>query len=534
MPRSHPDRRPPAGDPSGEAGATLIEVLVTTLLLAMVVGALFPILTIGQQGSDYARRRQTMTQTGRVALDKLIRELRAAESFRTLASGSVVLTFNYGDGTGAAPTVQYSLNGATHNLEYRWSADYDYREQITVTAGSAVPTTSLPYAVALTFNHAALVTAGKSLASGDDVRVRYWNGSSMVELDRVLDPVVTPPSVWNNTTTKIWFPLQKAIAAAGTDNNYYLYYGNLNDANPPAYGPNVFLDYQDGSPAPGTALDGWTRRDSLGGTPYSTSAGGFVFTEPVTSNSGLYELTKNVANSDVEIFWGFWTTSNNSRGNEAGVGARLSDASVACPSGGCGYLLVPGDSNNNRFRIYYTTAWGSIGSQIGSVNAGITTSVNYYGRFDLVGSKIHGKYWQASITEPAWQVLPGSSGTWADTGVITDISASSGTHYGQIDATTVSMNHLHSTMIVRPRVADPEPATSLGVEASGARTDALTPLAGPFRSLTVACFDATGASIPSCSPMPSVKAVQVTLVVMDASGSVPDLTLTGEALRERP
>jgi len=34
--------------------------------------------------------------------------------------------------------------------------------------------------------------------------------------------------------------------------------------------------------------------------------------------------------------------------------------------------------------------------------------------------------------------------------------------------------------------------------------------------------------------MPSVKAVQVTLVVMDASGSVPDLTLTGEALRERP
>src|SRR5438270_13820780 len=99
MPRSHPDRRPPAGDPSGEAGATLIEVLVTTLLLAMVVGALFPILTIGQQGSDYARRRQTMTQTGRVALDKLIRELRAAESFRTLASGSVVLTFNYGDGT---------------------------------------------------------------------------------------------------------------------------------------------------------------------------------------------------------------------------------------------------------------------------------------------------------------------------------------------------------------------------------------------------------------------------------------------------
>src|SRR5437588_12902126 len=239
MPRSHPGRRPPAGDPSGEAGSTLIEVLVTTLLLALVVGALFPILTIGQQGSDYARRRQTMTQTGRVALDKLIRELRAAESFRTLASGSVVLTFNYGDGTGAAPTVQYSLNGATHNLEYRWSADYDYREQITVTAGSAVPTTSLPYAVALTFNHAALVTAGKSLTSGDDVRVRYWNGTTMVELDRILDPTPSAPSAWNTASTTIWFGLQAPIAAGRTDNNYYLYYGNLNDSNPPAYVRNV-------------------------------------------------------------------------------------------------------------------------------------------------------------------------------------------------------------------------------------------------------------------------------------------------------
>src|SRR5207302_8024382 len=81
MPKPPPGRRPPAG----EAGATLIEVQVTTLLLALVVGALFPVLSIGQQGSDYSRRRQTMTQTGRVALDKLIRELRAAESFRTLA-----------------------------------------------------------------------------------------------------------------------------------------------------------------------------------------------------------------------------------------------------------------------------------------------------------------------------------------------------------------------------------------------------------------------------------------------------------------
>src|SRR5207245_6246376 len=106
----------------------------------------------------------------------------------------------------------------THNLEYRWSADYDYREPITVTAVNAVAS---GYAVALTFNHAALVTLGKSLASGDDVRVRYWNGTSMAELDRVLDPVVSPTSGWNHTATKIWFRLQAPIAAAGTDNTHY-------------------------------------------------------------------------------------------------------------------------------------------------------------------------------------------------------------------------------------------------------------------------------------------------------------------------
>jgi len=500
MPRSRPGRNTPAG----EAGLSLIEVLVTTLLLAMVVAALFPVLSIGQQGSDYARRRQTMTQTGRVALDKIVRELRAAESFRTLAAGSIVLTLNYGDGTGAAPTVQYSLNGATNNLEYRWSADYDYREQITVTAPNAVAS---GYAVALTFNHAAQVTAGKSLANGDDVRVRYWNGTAMVELDRVLDPT----SAWNTAATKIWFSLQAAIAATKTDNNYYLYYGNLNDANPPAYGPNVFLDYQDG-----TAVDGWTSQTpGLSGTTTTSATDGFVFKTPAgAADTGYREITKNVTHGDVEIFWGFQNNITNGNGDQIGVGARLSAA-------GAGYRVLPGLSN--CLCLGTATGWnGAGGALISAMNAlgSVTTGTSYYGRFYLVGTTIQAKMWAAGSAEPAWQVTA------------TNSLASSGTLYSQVDSSTPAMDHRHRTMIIRPRVAT-EPALTLGVEASGARTDALTPLAGPFRSLTVACFDATGASL-SCSPATSVKAVQVTLVVMDSAGSVPDLTLTGEALREHP
>jgi len=193
---------------------------------------------------------------------------------------------------------------------------------------------------------------------------------------------------------------------------------------------------------------------------------------------------------------------------------------------------VPGDGNNNRFNIYRTTSWGSTGSQIATLNAAVTAGQSYYGRFYLVGSSIQGKIWLTSAPEPLWGCsLPQMCVS------ATDSTVASGNHYGQVDGTNVSMDHRHRTMIIRPRVAS-EPTLTLGAEASGARADALTPLAGPFRSLTVACFNAAGASISCSSGSPpstaAVKAVQVTLVVMDSSGSVPDLTLTGEALRRSP
>ena len=479
----------------------LVEVLVTVLLLAMVVGALLPLLTSGQQGADYAGRRQAMTRAGRIALDKLIREMRAAASFRTLAPGQISFTLRWGDGTGAEPTVQYSLNGLTHNLEYRWSANWDYRARVTVQAQDAVPA---GYAVALTFNHASLVAAGKSLASGDDVRVRYWNGSAMVELDRVLDPT----SSWNAAATTIWFRLQGPVGAGATDGNYYLFYGNLADANPPAHGPNVFLDYQDG-----TALDGWIRRDALPGAYASSPANGFLF--QTAAGNGFRELTKNVPHGDVEIFWGFTSDAADATdGHDTGVGARLDDT-------GAGYRVTVADQANKMLRIQYWPSWGGPGSVIGSVNANTTPGQPYFGRFYLVGSSIRAKYWAAGTPEPGgWQVST------------TDASAATGNHYGQVDGLQSPQNHSHSTVIIRPRVAL-EPTAALGAETSGARADTPVALSGPFRSLTVACFDALHASI-ACSPTPPVRAVQVSLVVMDAQGAVPDVTLTDLAYRQSP
>jgi len=152
-----------------------------------------------------------------------------------------------------------------------WSMSYPFREKITVTAGTAAPASG--YSVAVTLGHATLVTAGKSLPSGDDLRVVYWNGSTWVELDRLLDEA----SSWNNASTKVWFKTQAAIGASASDDNYYLYYGNASAGAPPANGMNVYLFYDDFS---GTTIDTSKWLVTRGTTSVS---GGILTVNPASS-----------------------------------------------------------------------------------------------------------------------------------------------------------------------------------------------------------------------------------------------------------
>jgi prepilin-type N-terminal cleavage/methylation domain-containing protein len=106
----------------GARGMTLIEVLVVTSLLALVVGGLLPMLTAGQQTWEHAHRRQDMVQNARSALDHLIHTLRAAQSFVVISSTNIRFSYFFGDGA-ATPTIEYQLNGATNELEYRQDPD---------------------------------------------------------------------------------------------------------------------------------------------------------------------------------------------------------------------------------------------------------------------------------------------------------------------------------------------------------------------------------------------------------------------------
>jgi hypothetical protein len=148
-----------------------------------------------------------------------------------------------------------------------WNANYAYRKKMTITAGSDdIPA---DYSVSVTLDHAALVSAGKSLASGDDLRVAHWDGSSWTELDRALDPL----SAWNDASTQIWFALVDPITASSSDGTYYLHYGYPSATNPPDDWANVFMvgdDFNDG-----TLTSGMTT--STSGTASITETGGKAF-----------------------------------------------------------------------------------------------------------------------------------------------------------------------------------------------------------------------------------------------------------------
>lgn len=499
MPKSHHARNG-HGTIRPECGLTFIELLVVTSLLALALAALLPLLTAGQQTWEHAHRRTAMVQNARIALDRLVREMRAAWTLEVLTPTLIRFTRFHGDGTGAFPTVEFALNAASNELEYRWRANWAFRRQITVTAPQAVPA---GYSVSVTFDHAALVTAGKSLASGNDVRMLYWTGSSWVELDRFRDI----PSAWNTATTRLWFRLQAAIAADGSDGNYYLHYGNLSLGTPPANGDHVFQDYEDGA-----TLAGWTRRDGCTGT-HSASADGFVFTAADTQGCHR-QYSKNVPHGDVELFWGFQSFNTSSTDElQAGVSARRSDSGV-------GYVVTLADEGNATLRIRYWTVWSTTGDAIVSTPASVTPGTSYYGRFYLVASDLRAKYWAVGAAEPGWMVT------------VTHTAVASGAHYGQVDGYAAPQDHRHRTIIVRQRVAS-EPTTALGVEVDGTRPDTLQPLAGPFRSMSVQCFDAAGASI-ACTSAASVRSVQISLVVMDPQGVVSDITVTARAFRQTP
>ncbi len=146
-----------------------------------------------------------------------------------------------------------------------WDTDYLFRQRIDVeTAAVAAPD---GYTIDLTLDHQALVDIDAARTDGTDLRVLRWDGSSWVELDRILDD----GAAWNQTDTTILFRTTTAIEADSAD-TYWLYFGNQSPAPVLDEPENVYLlveDFESGSlgdfedRTAGTAwyqADPWTQR----------------------------------------------------------------------------------------------------------------------------------------------------------------------------------------------------------------------------------------------------------------------------------
>ena len=111
-----------------------------------------------------------------------------------------------------------SLASKSHVL----ASTFSYYKPITITPSDSL---SSGYAISVQLDHASLVSAGKSLSSGNDIAVFYdatgtFSGSE-TEINRQLDP----DSNWNSSSTTIWFKLQSALSSADST-HYRIYYGN--------------------------------------------------------------------------------------------------------------------------------------------------------------------------------------------------------------------------------------------------------------------------------------------------------------------
>ena len=351
----------------------------------------------------------------------------------TSSNAGRIVSLSTADGTqswtpvGTAAAVQGTLTWVP-------AAGFEYRRNVPVTAGTAAVPSG--YSVPVTFDHASLVAAGKSLASGNDVRVYYWDGTAWTQLDRVLDEGAS----WNSATTTVWFQTQAAIGASGSDTGYYLFYGYPGAGAPPASASNVYLFYDDFAWSDAPANHGWTVRNSTwtadgskvtaGGTAYDFA----VMSHPVSTGDAIIEARA----------LGLGSVCSDCR--HIGVGLRFSDT-------GSGYIGIGYDYDTTLLTIIDQRAWFDSNQYalLGSVAQTLAADTWHRIKFRAIGTSLADKAWVDGAAEPGWQLS------------LTDATYASGTQIVLSGGWDVPKGSQWDWVKVR-RAVDPEPTAAAAAE----------------------------------------------------------------------
>lgn len=245
-----------------------------------------------------------------------------------------------------------------------WSSSYAHKRLINIDAStSAVPA---GYQIDVTFDHGALVAAGQSLASGNDVRVVYWSGQTYTEVDRVL----AVGSSWNSSATKIYFKSINGLAASSTNTDFYLFYGNPAAGSPPADPNNVYDLYEDWSSG---SINGskWGTL-TMTGTTLSVNSGRLRLTGTPGSGvncdgAGVYSLNDYLDDYAVETTFESTAMGANVQKNWSGTMGMDSN-----------YLSITDNNGATTKRIGYWTgsSWSYVGTSV-YANSAVIAPIRY-------------------------------------------------------------------------------------------------------------------------------------------------------------
>jgi len=414
-------------------GASNIIVVVLSLVIIVVIVSNIVLFSYEMNQLDWEKMKEDMdiTNVERVSRSSWF----VAQSEYTVNTGSRV-SGTYTD----TQAIDNQNESFTEGLNW-WNANYTYRRQITIT--NKASTLSSGYSILLTMDTVSLVSSGKMLSSGNDLRIVFWNESSWIELDRdIID--------MNTNLTQVWFKIQADIPASGSDNNYYMYYGNPGAGSPPANKSNVYLWFDDFNRA--------DNPDITTEASYSVKTGGGTWSIDNNKlknvgaagdpNKLIITALGNV-NADIDMLVKINVTSF-SGGDRSRMG--LSCCMESDPSRGSGYCGLFHQTTSSLDLLNDLRSWGTRGTYSWSLNTW------YYMRFRVIdpSSKLGKvKVWQVGTTEPSTWTVDGNFG------------GGTARSYGEVGfggSRTTDTTYFDDILI--RYITDQEPSTSLGPEES--------------------------------------------------------------------
>jgi prepilin-type N-terminal cleavage/methylation domain-containing protein len=104
----------------GEDGFSLVEVMVTTMLLGIILGAAYMALNLVTTVSDQTMARGEAQDTGQLALEKMVRELRQAQPINAVPPelGEEPVKFSQNTATKVSFYIDSDHNGTVERVTY--------------------------------------------------------------------------------------------------------------------------------------------------------------------------------------------------------------------------------------------------------------------------------------------------------------------------------------------------------------------------------------------------------------------------------